>query len=183
MVIDVLGFPPTAAALAELREIDLSPAARLLQLGYWARFVTLGMFLGWVADVAAALAPGSGPAAVWFGVGSVLLAVSVVGAHLLATRALTGAAQLSQRTDRAFAAIGFSEGRMLLERAGSDAVVAQYLRMVGRQQRPLYRIELAALSEWLKTQELLLAARAGVQASPRSASEPARAIPLAVSRQ
>ncbi len=42
------------------------------------------------------------------------------------------------------------EARPLLQIAERDAVIAQYLRCVGRQQRALLRVERAALYRWIE---------------------------------
>lgn len=147
-VIDVLAFPPTATALARARERALARVERMVRLGRWSRFVSVGMFLSWIADVTAALAPPAHDTALLFGVGSLLLSVCVISAHLFANRTLGKALRLRRSIDRDFGVVRLGDAQPLLASARDDVVVAQYLRMVGRQQRPLTGIELAALTGW-----------------------------------
>jgi len=149
-VIDVLAFPPTAPVLRRARDLELSRAEQLEARGRLARFISVGMFFSWIADLAAALAPEAGQSALVFGVGSLLLAIVVIAAHLLANRTLARAAGVRRRVMRDYAAVRVVDVEPLLA-GGSDVVVAQYLRMVGRQQRPLCHVELAALTTWLAT--------------------------------
>jgi len=149
-VIDVLAFPPTATVLRRARDLELSRAAQLEERGRLARFISVGMFLSWIAAMTAALAPEAGQSALVFGVGSLLLAIVVIAAHLVANRTLARAAGVRRQVMRDYAAVRVDEAQPLLS-GGDDAVVAQYLRMVGRQQRPLCHVELTALTTWLAT--------------------------------
>jgi hypothetical protein len=150
-VIDVLAFPPTATVLRRARELELSRAEQLEARGRLARFISVGMFVSWIADLAAALAPEAGQSALVFGVGSMLLAIVVIAAHLVANRTLARASGIRRRVMRDYAVVRVVEAQPLMSGGGDDAVVAQYLRMVGRQQRPLCHVELAALTTWLAT--------------------------------
>jgi hypothetical protein len=134
--------------MGRLREAEISRAEWLERASRVARFVSVGMFVGWVADVTAAFAPGAGSAAPVYGLASVALAVVIVGAYALAQRTLARADALRSLTERSFTIVRVGEVQPLLAHAASDAVVAQYLRMVGRQSRPLRQVELAALTRW-----------------------------------
>jgi hypothetical protein len=131
-----------------MRDAAIARADRLERAGRVARFVMAGMFLGWVADVTAAFAPGIGVEAPVYGVASLGLAVIVVSAYALAKRTLARADAIRLTTQRRFSVVRLDEATPLLMLAASNAVVAQYLRMVGRQQRPLCRIELTAMLDW-----------------------------------
>ena len=147
-MIDVLAFPPSDAVLDRMRAARLARAQRLEARGRVARFVSVGLFLGWVADVGAALAPAPGTSAIVFGVASLLLALLVIGAHLLARGVLAHADRDRRMAHRDFSPVQMDDVEPLLARAAADTVVAQYLRMVGRQRRPLVGLELAALMRW-----------------------------------
>jgi hypothetical protein len=147
-MIDVLAFPPDAASIAGLRAERLRAAQPLERRGRVARFVSLGLFLCWVADVGAAFAPVPGADRLVFGLASVVLAVLVVATHVLARELLARAARYRRDAERDFSAVRLFDAEPLLARASGDPVIGQYLRMVGRQARPLVGIELAALMRW-----------------------------------
>jgi hypothetical protein len=147
-VIDVLAFPPDTARIAELRAARLQAAQPLECRGRVARFASLGLFLGWVADVGAAFAPVPGADRLVFGLASVVLAVLVVATHVLARELFARAARHRRDAERDFSAVRLIDAEPLLARASGDPVIGQYLRMVGRQARPLVGIELTALLRW-----------------------------------
>jgi hypothetical protein len=148
-MIDVLAFPPTPAALAAMRARALVHAERIERQARVARFVAVGLFLGWIADIAAAFAPAPASQVAAFAVASIVLALLVLVARALAQRLPVRAARLRATARTDYATVDLAAGRALLARAPDDSVVAQYLRMVGRQRRPLLAIELAALNDWL----------------------------------
>jgi hypothetical protein len=147
-VIDVLAFPPDAGRIAALRAARLLPAGRLERGGRVARFVSVGLFLGWIADVGAAFAPEPSVPVLVFGIASVVLALLVAAMHALARYLLDRAARSRREVERDFSAVQCADAEPLLARAAHDPVLAQYLRMVGRQHRPLLGVELAALMRW-----------------------------------
>jgi hypothetical protein len=151
-MIDVLAFPPDEKTLAALRTAELARCRRLEQRAQIALFVSVGLALAWAADVGAAFGAPPGALTLGFGVASVALACAVCAAHLFARRLVARAAALRRRVDQRFADVRVAEARPLLALAATDRVVAQYLRMVGRQQRPLRAVELDCLTEWAKRQ-------------------------------
>jgi hypothetical protein len=150
-MIDVLAFPPTSAALAAMRARLLARAARIERQARVARFVSVGLFLGWIADIAAAFAPAPASKVAPFAAASIVLALLVLVARALAQRLQVRAARSRATARSDYAAVDLAAGQALLARAPDDSVVAQYLRMVGRQRRPLLAIEMAALNDWLGT--------------------------------
>jgi hypothetical protein len=147
-MIDVLAFPPDKMALDELRVAQLARCRRLEQRARVALFVSIGLALAWAADVGAAFESRPGVLTLGFGVASLALALAVCAAHVFARRLVARAAALRQRVEQRFADVRVADAQPLLAHAAADRVVAQYLRMVGRQQRPLRAIELTSLIEW-----------------------------------
>ena len=80
---------------------------------------------------------------------SVPLAVAVVVAHLYGQWALERAARGLAEVGQRYADVTLREATPLLAFAKNNAVVAQYLRCVGRQQRALLRLERMALYAWI----------------------------------
>ena len=147
-MIDVLAFPPDTGALDQIRGARLARADELERKARLAWFVSVALFLTWVADVAAVFEHDSGVLPAAFGVASLALAATIVATHGFG-RFLFGRAQrLRQVTERGFAAVRLHEADELLALAARDAVVAQYLRMVGRQGRALCWMEQRALVRW-----------------------------------
>ncbi len=147
-MIDVLAFPPDVSALEQMREVRLARCSELERRARLAWFVSVALFMTWVADVAAVFEHDSGVLPAAFGLASLALAVAIVAAHGLG-RILYGRAQrLRHATERGFAAVRLDQADELLALAARDAAVAQYLRMVGRQRRALRWIEHVALVRW-----------------------------------
>lgn len=148
--IDVLAFPPDQA---ELKRWQLSDGRRWLELERRARvatFLGLGMFLAWAADVGAAFEMGNADGSTLFGVASVPLALTVVLAHLYGQWALERAARGLAEVEMRYADVTLREATPLLALARENAVIAQYLRCVGRQQRALRKLERLALYAWIE---------------------------------
>jgi len=145
--IDVLGFPPDTASLEGMRSSELAASVELARRARVATFVGAGLMLAWVADVAAVFEHASGSPAGW-GLLSLLLATLIVLAHIVG-RHLHGRAERRRRkTEQRFAPVRLQHANTLLELARQNVVVSQYLRMVGRQQRPLRHLEAEALQFW-----------------------------------
>ncbi|HTN49877.1 MAG TPA: hypothetical protein VMK32_10635 [Burkholderiaceae bacterium] len=146
-VIDVLAFPPDAAALDRMCADERAAAADSERRARIAAFVAAGLMLAWVADVAAVFKHGqSGPAAL--GVLSLALAVLIVAAHVVAHRLHARAERIRRRAERRFAPLRAQQATPLLALAERNVVVSQYLRMVGRQRRALLHVEAEALQRW-----------------------------------
>jgi hypothetical protein len=146
--IDVLAFPP---ARAELQRWQLRESKRWRELERRARvalFFGVGMFLAWAADVGAAFEIAGVGGSALFGVASVPIAIVVVVAHLYGQWALErssrGLAELAQR----YADVTVRDAAPLLALAREDTVIAQYLRCVGREGRPLLNLERIAIYAW-----------------------------------
>jgi hypothetical protein len=148
--IDVLAFPPTRT---ELQRWQLRDGKRWRELERRARvalFFGIGMFLAWAADVGAAFEVAGAEGSTLFGVASVPIAIVVVVAHLYGQwtleRSNRGLAELAQY----YADVTLRDAAPLLALARKDAVVAQYLRCVGREGRPLLNLERIALYAWIE---------------------------------
>ena len=148
--IDVLAFPPTRA---ELQRWQLQESKRWREQERRARvalFFGVGMFLAWAADVGAAFEIARAGGSALFGVASIPIALVVIVAHLYGQWALErssrGLTELAQR----YADVTLRDAAPLLALARQDAVVAQYLRCVGREGRPLLNLERIALYEWVE---------------------------------
>ncbi len=147
--IDVLSFPPDAV---ELRSRQAHEARRWRELERRARialFFGVGMFLAWAADVGAALDIAHATGSAFFGAASIPLALAVVFAHLYGQWALERAARGLAEVEQRYSDVTVREATPLLAGAQNDAVIAQYLRCVGRQQRALLRVERIALYKWM----------------------------------
>ena len=145
--IDILAFPPGEA---ELRQWQAREAARWSELerrGRIALFFSIGMFLAWAADVGAAFELGD----LGFGLASVPIAFVVVVAHVLGRWALERAARGHTDVRGRYADVTLREAKPLTELAQEHAIVAQYLRCVGRQRRALRRLERTALHAWAES--------------------------------
>lgn len=146
--IDVLAFPPDQA---ELRRRQTRAAERWRELERRARvalFFGAGMFLAWAADVGAAFEIGHAGGSALFGVASVPIAIVVALAHLYGRWALERATRGRAAVQKRYADATLREATPLLELARDDAVIAQYLRCVGRQRRALLTVERVALHAW-----------------------------------
>ncbi len=130
------------------RWIELERRARV------ALFFGAGMFLAWAADVGAAFENGQAGGSELFGVASVPIAIVVVLAQVIGRWALERASRGRTEVQRRYADVTLREARPLLEIAREDAVVAQYLRCVGRQRRALRKLERIALHAWSRAQAL-----------------------------
>jgi len=113
-----------------------------------ARFLGVGMFLAWAADVGAAFEIGHGDGSTLFGVASVPLALTVVLAHLSGQWTLERARRGLAKVELRYAEVTMGEATPLVELAMRNPVIAQYLRCVGRQQRALRKLERSALYAW-----------------------------------
>jgi len=146
--IDVLAFPPDAAELRRQRTLEAKRWRELERRARIALFVGAGMFLAWAADVGAAFEVAHEGGSALFGAASIPLAVTVVVAHLFGQWALERAARGAAGVRQRYSDVTLREAQPLMELAQRDAVIAQYLRCVGRQQRALLRVERAALYQW-----------------------------------
>jgi hypothetical protein len=148
--IDVLAFPPDQAELRRRQALEMARWGELERRGRVALFFSIGMFLAWAADVGAAFElRGSGSA--WFGLASVPIAIVVVLAHVSGRWALERAARGQAEMHRRYGDVTLREAAPLIELARNNAVVAQYLRCVGRQRRALRKLERAALHAWAQS--------------------------------
>ena len=147
LVIDVLSFPPDESALELMRTAALEDSARQAHLGKVASFVGVGLMLAWVADVAAVLESQSAHSPV-LGVFSLVLATLIVTAHFSGRHLRHRAQESRRRVERRFAPVRVEQAGSLLSLAQRNAAVSQYLRMVGRQRRPLRQIESESLQRW-----------------------------------
>ncbi len=159
-MIDVLAFPPTTAALDDMRRRLLAGSEETERRGRLALFVSVTLFIAWVADVAAVFDQPAGMLPAAFGIGSVVLACIIVVSHAIGRALMRRALRARSAAEHGFAAVRVHQASEVLAVARRDAVVAQYLRMVGRQGRALRVIEMDAL---------LLRGKAG---PPIGASEP-----------
>ena len=147
--IDVLAFPPDAA---EFRRRSAHEARRWREVERRARialFLGAGMFLAWAADVGAAFEVSHASGSALFGAISIPLALTVLFAHLYGQWALERAARGLADVGQRYSDVTVREATPLLAIAEKDMVIAQYLRCVGRQQRPLLRVERIALYNWM----------------------------------
>jgi hypothetical protein len=147
LAIDVLSFPPDEGALELMRTAALEEARRQVHRGKVASFVGAGLMLAWVADVAAVLESPSAHSPV-LGVFSLVLATLIVTAHLSGRHLRQRAQQSQRRVERRFAPVRIEQAGALLSLAQRNAAVSQYLRMVGRQRRPLRQVESESLQRW-----------------------------------
>ena len=146
--IDVLAFPPDQAELQRWQQSDTRRWVELERRARVAIFLGVGMFLAWAADVGAAFEIGSADGSTLFGVASVPLALTVVLAHLYGQWALERARRGLAKVELRYAEVTIGEAAPLIELARRNPVIAQYLRCVGRQQRPLRKLERIALYAW-----------------------------------
>ena len=147
--IDVLAFPPEGAELRRQQTLEARRWRELERRARIALFFGAGMFLAWAADVGAAFEIAHTSGSALFGAASIPLAVTVVVAHLYGQWALERAARGVADVQRRYSDVTLREARPLLDIAQQDAVIAQYLRCVGRQQRALLCVEHAALYTWM----------------------------------
>lgn len=148
-LIDVLAFPPDDA---ELRRWETQDRARWRELERRARialFFGAGMFLAWAADVGAALERSDTHGSTLFGIISIPIALIIVLAHLYGQFAVERANRGLAQVQRHYSDVTLREARPLLGLARESTVVAQYLRCVGRQGRPLLKLERVALHAWV----------------------------------
>jgi hypothetical protein len=159
-VIDVLAFPPSTDALDAMRRRRLAGTEETKRRGRLALFVSVTLFIAWVADVAAVFEQPAGIFSAAFGIGSVVLACMIVASHTIGRALMRRALRARLAAEHGFAAVRLHQAGEVLAVAGRDAGVAQYLRMVGRQGRALRVIEMDALIQ------------RGKAGSPFGASEP-----------
>ncbi|MEO8185774.1 MAG: hypothetical protein ABI580_00220 [Burkholderiaceae bacterium] len=148
--IDVLAFPPDTM---ELQCRQASEARRWRELERRSRialFFGVGMFLAWAADVGAAFGIAHASGSAWFGAISVPLALIVVLAHVYGQWALERATRGLAEVKERYSDVTVREATPLLAVAQKNAVIEQYLRCVGRQQRALRRLERMALYAWIE---------------------------------
>jgi len=149
-LIDVLAFPP---ARAELQRWQLREGKRWRELERRARvalFFGVGMFLAWAADVGAAFDIVGTDGSALFGVVSIPIAIVVVVAHLYGQWALERSSRGLAKLAQHYADVTLRDAAPLLALARENAVVAQYLRCVGREGRPLLNVERVALYAWIE---------------------------------
>ena len=147
--VDVLAFPPDGL---DLQRRKASEARRWRELERRARvalFLSVGMFLAWAADVGAAFEIVHASGSAFFGAASVPLALTVLLAHLYGQWALERASRGLAEVEQRYSDVTVREATPLVAMAQANAVIAQYLRCVGRQQRPLLRLERIALYQWI----------------------------------
>ena len=147
--IDVLAFPPGTIELQCRRESEARRWRELERRARIALFLGVGMFLAWAADVGAAFEVAHASGSALFGAVSVPLALIVVLAHLYGQWALERATRGLAEVEQRYSDVTVREATPLLAVAQKNAVVAQYLRCVGRQQRALLRLERMALYAWI----------------------------------
>lgn len=148
-LIDVLAFPPNDAELRRWRTIEGDRWHELERRARIALFFGAGMFLAWAADVGAAFEMGDADGSALFGVASIPIAIIVVLAHVYGRWAIERAGRGLAHVQRHYGDVTLREAAPLLKLAHENAVVAQYLRCVGRQGRPLRKLERVALHAWV----------------------------------
>jgi hypothetical protein len=148
--IDVLAFPPNQAELQRWQARDARRWRELERRARIALFFGTGMFLAWAADVGAAFEIAGADSSALFGVASVPIALVVVIAHLYGQWALERSTRGISEVAQNYADVTLREAAPLLALAGSDAVVTQYLRCVGRERRALLNLERHALYAWIE---------------------------------
>ena len=146
--IDVLAFPPDEIELERLRRIDELRRDELERRARIALFISTGMFAAWAADVGAVFAHEQAAASAVFGILSVPLALIIVVSLLYGRWALARSEDARQAL-KLHAAVRIADSAALLELAVGSPVGAQYLRLVGRQGRPLRELERLALESWV----------------------------------
>ncbi len=146
--IDVLAFPPDQAELQRRQAHDMRRWRELERRARVALFFGAGMFLAWAADVGAAFEIDHAGGSALFGMASVPIATSVAMAYLYGRWALERAGRGRAQVQRYYADVTVREAAPLLQLGRNDAVIAQYLRCVGRQRRALSAGELIALQAW-----------------------------------
>ena len=147
--IDVLSFPPDAAALRRSQTVAASRWRELERRARIALFFGAGMFLAWAADVGAAFEMGDADGSTLFGVASVPIAIIVVIAHVYGQWAVERARRGLAQVWHQYSDVTQREAVPLVQLARENVVVAQYLRCVGRQGRALRRLERVALHAWV----------------------------------
>ena len=130
-----------------MRNFELEASVELARRARIASFVGAGLMLAWVADVAAVFEHASGTPAAW-GLLSLLLATLIVLFHVSGRHLHQRAERRRRRTEHRHSPVRLQHAAALLELARQNVVVSQYLRMVGRQQRPLRHLEAEALHHW-----------------------------------
>ena len=144
-----LAFPPDDAELSRWQTRELERWRELERRARIALFFGAGMFLAWAADVGAAFEHADPNGSTLFGVISIPIALIVVLAHVYGQWAIERAARGLGVVRRQYADVTLREATPLLGLARENAVVAQYLRCVGRQGRPLRNLERVALHAWV----------------------------------
>jgi len=147
--IDVLAFPPNRTQLSQQRTNEEGAWRERARRARIVLFLGAGMFVTWAADVGAALQLAHSGGSTFFGVACVPLALIVVMAHLYGQWALERAGRGLAAARWRYGDVTQREAVPLIHLAREHAPVAQYLRCVGRQGRPLLRRERIALHEWV----------------------------------
>jgi hypothetical protein len=145
--IDVLAFPPDEAELDRLQGREAERWRELERRARLAIFFSIGMFLAWAADVGAAFEMDHSGSTI-FGLAAVPMAIVIVLAHLAGRWALERARTYRIEWERRYAYVRKADAASLLSLARRDSVIAQYLRLVSRQGRPLRVIEKTAMEAW-----------------------------------
>lgn len=151
--IDVLAFPPDQA---ELRRRYVRATERWIELERRARvalFFGAGMFVAWAIDVGAAFEIQHAGGSEFFGLASVPIAIMVLLSHLYGRWTLERANRRRAEVQQRYADVTLREATPLMELARTNAVIAQYLRCVGRQGRALSTAERIALHAWAMEQK------------------------------
>lgn len=151
--IDVLAFPPDDAELRRWKTRELQRWLELERRARIALFFGAGMFLAWAADVGAAFEHGDPIGSTLFGVISIPIALIVVLAHVYGQWAIERAARGLDGVQRRYGDVTMQEATPLLRLSRENAVVAQYLRCVGRQGRALRKLERVALHAWVASKQ------------------------------
>ena len=147
--VDVLAFPPDEAELDRQQRRAAVGWRELERRARLAIFFSAGMFLAWAADVGAAFEIDHANGSAIFGMASLPMAIAIVLAHLVGRWALERSRMRRGKWERRYAYVRDADAGSLLSLARHDAVIAQYLRLVGRQRRPLRVIEKTALEAWI----------------------------------
>lgn len=147
--IDVLAFPPDQAELQRWQTLEAEHWRESERRARIVLFFGAGMFLAWAADVGAAFEMSDSGGSTLFGMASVPIAIIVVLAHLYGQWSLDRAGRGLNDVLRHYSDVTLHESAPLIKLARENAVVAQYLRCVGRQGRPLLKLERIALHAWV----------------------------------
>jgi len=147
--IDVLSFPPDQARLDQQRIKEACAWQERERRARVVYFLGAGTFLAWAAGVGAAFDLADSGGSTFFGVAIVPLALIVVTAYVYGRWAIERAVQGVAEVRQQYSDVTLREAAPLLKLAREHAPVAQYLRCVGRQGRPLLKCEQVALHAWV----------------------------------